>query len=46
MSNLAPIHTAASASTPRPAISAWPDVDSLYRRFDGDRWAVTGAVRA
>ena len=32
MSNLAPVHTAASA--PQPAISAWPDVDSLYRRFD------------
>lgn len=34
MSNLAPIHTAASAKpTPRAAISAWPDVDDLYRRF-------------
>lgn len=35
MSNLAPIHTAASAAAtaPRPAISAWPNVDDLYRRF-------------
>lgn len=35
MSNLAPIHTAASAAamTPRPAISAWPNVDDLYHRF-------------
>ena len=32
MSNLAPIHTAAAA--PAPAISAWPDVNDLYRRFD------------
>ena len=31
MSNLAPIHAAA---TPAPAISAWPDVNNLYRRFD------------
>ena len=34
MSNLAPIHAAAAAGTPPPAISAWPDVDDLYRRFD------------
>lgn len=34
MSNLSSVHTAAAATTaPRPAISAWPDVDSLYRRF-------------
>jgi glutamate-1-semialdehyde 2,1-aminomutase len=31
MSNLASVHTAATA--PRSAISAWPDVDALYRRF-------------
>jgi glutamate-1-semialdehyde 2,1-aminomutase len=31
MSDLAPIHTAQAA---RPAISAWPDVDDLYRRLD------------
>ncbi|MGM9491052.1 aspartate aminotransferase family protein [Ideonella sp. YS5] len=31
MSDLAPIHTATAA---RPAISAWPDVDDLYRRLD------------
>ncbi|WP_140630993.1 aspartate aminotransferase family protein [Methylibium rhizosphaerae] len=31
MSNLAPIHAAA---TPAPAISAWPDVSDLYRRFE------------
>ena len=36
MSNLAPIHSAAAAppATATSAISAWPDVDSLYRRFD------------
>lgn len=34
MSNLASVHTAASATAPRPAISAWPDVGHLYRRFD------------
>ena len=34
MSNLASVHSAATATTaPRPAISAWPDVDNLYRRF-------------
>jgi glutamate-1-semialdehyde 2,1-aminomutase len=32
MSNLAPIH--AAAATPAPAISAWPDVSDLYRRFE------------
>jgi glutamate-1-semialdehyde 2,1-aminomutase len=31
MSDLASIHT---APAPRPAISAWPDVDQLYRRLD------------
>ncbi|KQY81765.1 MULTISPECIES: aspartate aminotransferase family protein [Roseateles] len=31
MSNLASAHTAATA--PRSGISAWPDVDALYRRF-------------
>jgi glutamate-1-semialdehyde 2,1-aminomutase len=34
MSDLSPVHSAASAAATRPAISAWPDVDSLYRRFD------------
>jgi glutamate-1-semialdehyde 2,1-aminomutase len=35
MSNLAPVHSAASAAAaPRPAISAWPDTHGLYRRFD------------
>ena len=34
MSDLAPIHTAASSTALRPAISAWPDVGNLYRRFD------------
>ncbi|MBT9595443.1 MAG: aminotransferase class III-fold pyridoxal phosphate-dependent enzyme [Vitreoscilla sp.] len=34
MSDLAPVHTAASATGLRPAISAWPDVGKLYRRFD------------
>lgn len=34
MSDLAPVHTAASAPALRPAISAWPDVGKLYRRFD------------
>ena len=35
MSNLAHIHSAASmANTPPSAISAWPDVEALYRRFD------------
>lgn len=34
MSDLAPVHTAASATAPRPAISAWPEVGELYRRFD------------
>jgi glutamate-1-semialdehyde 2,1-aminomutase len=32
MSNLASIQEAAASN--RPAISEWPDVDSLYRRFD------------
>ncbi len=35
MSNLAPIHSAAkSGATRPPAISAWPDVGPLYRRFE------------
>ena len=35
MSNLAPIHSAAKPGASRPpAISAWPDVGPLYRRFD------------
>lgn len=32
MSNLAPVHAAAAAAGSH-AISAWPDVNSLYRRF-------------
>lgn len=36
MSTIASIHTKAAATTTlaQPAISAWPDVDDLYRRFD------------
>ena len=35
MSNLAHIHSATfMANTPPSAISAWPDVEALYRRFD------------
>ncbi|MFP3614494.1 aminotransferase class III-fold pyridoxal phosphate-dependent enzyme [Paraburkholderia sp. SIMBA_050] len=36
MSNVASIHSAAPAAVPaaQPAISRWPDVDELYRRFD------------
>jgi glutamate-1-semialdehyde 2,1-aminomutase len=34
MSNLASIQGAAAAAAPQPAISTWPDVDDLYRRFD------------
>jgi len=35
MSQLASVHSAATKVAPTPpAISAWPDVDKLYRRFD------------
>jgi len=34
MSHLAPVHSAASLATTSPAISEWPDVERLYRRFD------------
>ena len=34
MSNLASIQGVAAASAPQPAISTWPDVADLYRRFD------------